>query len=129
MDKTIRWKELTPTQRDRLVSEKIFGIREYELWPRGKDGPSVIYRKDADDNLVDDPIPPYTTSMDAAWQVVKRFTVSVELIYTPGRDTYCKIQPPIGEPVYGIAENPAEAICIAALRSVLRPVGIEVLYE
>ncbi len=55
--------------------------------------------------------------LNDAWLIVKRFTVGVELSYTPGRDCCCKIQTVIGEPVYGIAETAPEAICIAALRA------------
>lgn len=122
MTTTIDWNELTPEQRDRLIDKKVIKSNDTEdehtiAWT-GSDMLLEITKQLLEkDDTTALPIPRYTTSMDAAWLVVKRFTVGVELSYTPGRDCCCKIQPVIGEPVYGIAENPAEAICIAALEA------------
>jgi hypothetical protein len=112
MGDAIYWQTLTSKQRDALVAEKVMGRKIYkeDTWGRW-----LLCREDQPG--LTEPIPPYTTSLDAAWLAVKRFTVGVELWYIPGSTTTCRISGTVSEPTYGIAGNPAEATCIAALEA------------
>lgn len=64
----MKWSELTPEQRDTLIAEKVMGWKQampYEvyqryLWER-EDAPGITRET-----------PPFSRSMDAAWQVVRR---------------------------------------------------------
>ena len=61
--------------------------------------------------------------LNDAVQVIRRFTVPVMLEWR-GHSFMCKIAAVFAkdEPSYGLSDNPAEAVCIAALRAV----GIEI---
>lgn len=95
MSDTIKWSELTPTQRDAIIHEKIFGLQvepcqqpdddEITLscsacghrypdslveWTDPQEVPYIPSKQKAHTR----PIPAYTSSLDAAWQLVERVT-------------------------------------------------------
>lgn len=126
-EETIYWKTLTPEQRNEIVAEKVMGwvpkecdgeIGAQSISPDGwfcqKCGVKGGW---GDEFTHEERARPYSQHIGIAWLIVRHFTVGVTLEYIPGRDCTCKISGTISEPVYGIAENPAEAICIAALRA------------
>ena len=113
MSEVINWREMTTIQRDMLIAEKVMGITQFLCaGPLSYAGNNTLYghhfyvcqeckvRLTITDYYLEGckgkvpeqhakPIPRYTTSMDAAWQVVQRFTVGVYLEYIPGRDCCC----------------------------------------
>lgn len=141
MSEVVQWATLTPAQRDQLIAERIMGWKpvmcqavdstiDRMKWLEWNDssqwcewcGASESWTSGDDIEHRVLPHPAYTQSLDVAIAVMRRFSVYVELLYmcTTFR---CKISAVIGEPVYAFAEKPAEAICIAALKSVA---GVEV---
>ncbi|GAC1662328.1 MAG: hypothetical protein PVS3B3_33460 [Ktedonobacteraceae bacterium] len=93
-DTTINWSNLTPAMRDHLVATYV--IRETVK-----------------------PLPRYTQSMDAAWQVVERITdATVTITNVPGAYHHARIKPFAPQRAHhGFRLNAAEAICVAALRA------------
>lgn len=120
MDEMILWRRLTPQERDALVAEKVFHRKIYkpDTWGRW-----LLYHET--ETGITEAIPRYSEIMDAAVEVMRHFTVPVTLTYS-GATFMCKIVPVLAEdePVYGLSDNPAKAICIAALRAVGQEVSL-----
>src|SRR4051794_37129943 len=65
MNDPIAWAQLTPNEHDAMVAEHIFG-RKIIAW---KDGRVLLMAREG--AVGHEPIPPYTTSMDAAWLLLQ----------------------------------------------------------
>lgn len=95
----MKWKEMTPRERDMLIHEKIMCKQ-------------------------DEPIPAYTTDLNAAWQVVEQFgRVQIGRNAATGQHRevsevwlYTDLDPwKYGQ---GIANTLPEAICLSALHAI-----------
>ena len=148
MSEPIDWKALTPEQRNRLVAEKVMGWTEQQCdldaHPEMEltiysDGSACCPRCEVYDHIGNlehgsIPPPPYSTSMDAVWEIVKHFDECLErdertytlfsesflsgiaTSYDKYSDHYCS-----DEAIFSLsdlAEFTPEKICLAALRAV-----------
>lgn len=128
MSETINWATLPDKDKIRLIITNVLhwpcyeSSSEYHKRTDNRDGQNVAFWEDqpyghSHWSVYYKPFNPLRRIEDA-WRIIERFVEVVELTYTPGRDTTCKINTLLYGPVYGISTNPAEAICIAALRAV-----------
>lgn len=127
------WTEMTARERDALVAEKVMGWIDF--W----EGEGFVMGYPPNEQAMGiegerAPVPPYTTDIAAAWQVLERMT-------DPSRDDQCTFQmrriTDWDDPTWGYdvrfgrkydptrqpdriawAHTAPEAICIAALKAV-----------
>jgi hypothetical protein len=113
---------------DALVAKQVIGWKRiYESGPNGE--PGCLDEHQIERN--DDEIPHYSTSIEAAWQVVEKMEFSMPDTWTFSlfggrRDWHVEIDSNDGKflqnaasvNVFTRAETPAHAICLAALKAV-----------
>jgi hypothetical protein len=136
MNESINWQKLTTEQKDRLIDEKVIKRNdpdeEHTIAWQGRDMLLEIAKRLIEKNdTASLPVPSYTTSMDAAWLLIEHLEIGATLTYTPafipqepdGRLPHYKCEIVQVDLIGGndkiaraIANTPAEAICIAALR-------------
>lgn len=105
--------ELEPRELDVLVAEKVMEW-EYKTYWLGWFPPNG-------DFAYLDQIPPFSTDMAAAWQVVEKLQeLGWHLILTHPTLTrwHVKLETGTGQCEVAAHESPARAICLAALRAV-----------
>jgi hypothetical protein len=116
----IKWAELTPGQRNALVAEKVFG----RIIERAMTFGRLLMQKEDRPGLSEE-IPPYTTSMDAAWLAVRKVNESIDGSYARYATFVDELEQLIGSDMFfdlffcdkdGDHLTP-ERICIAALRT------------
>lgn len=131
----MKWSEMEPIQRNALVAEKIFGrtIERSMTWGRplmykvenirlptfGVIPGSGGYSAGEHQIILTEEIPPYTTSMDAAWTVLRH------VIQSKVNGKFSKASTKLMQwfiydaDLWGTdGKDAAEAICIAALKAV-----------
>jgi hypothetical protein len=132
MNETIKWQELTPEQRDCLVAVRLMGwvpkecegsiSWDHGIWrclECGKDG---TRHEETTHNV---PVPRYSESMDAAWEVVEHLRKTHYTIQVVGNTFRYEVA--IADRIFarsridhgqgeGHAVSAPEAICIASLR-------------
>ena len=131
----MKWSDLTPDQRNRLIHELVFGkadepcldgeLDEYRgcYWSCTCGWMSDFAIGDGKSTRHTRPIPRYSESLDAAWQIVEKFQdVCSEIrLEQHGKSSLCTILATIypATMVYQAAAYTAPAaICLAALKVV-----------
>lgn len=124
----MKWAEMSTEERNALIHEKVMGhsLTCHEPITTTQAGVvslsycplhGLISVGDkplaTNGHAKNDPIPPYTTSMDAAWFVAEKFDEIVIERHVPGK-YHCQLYRQ-GSMYHAIEATPQEAICVAAL--------------
>lgn len=126
--KTYTWEEfmkkeiLKPgPELDALVAEEVMGIKDIQYTFNGIpcDGsPDYYYSTDRPEGYLSNPLSRYSTSIEAAWEVVEKFK-DVE-VYVNKQSNYPGFSCVIGDllEAYAVGETAPHAICLAARKAV-----------
>jgi hypothetical protein len=121
---------------DRLIGEKLFGHKVVEKrWGKEKQyrslsigEPDYFYTSDEPGGFLSNPLPSYSSDIDAAWKVVEKLTQDswiVRTISSENGGTDCVVECGVGargkfssDTMEGLETTAPHAICLAALKAV-----------